>query len=318
MVTLVFAVTACWLRFRDGQGEQRLAGRLPHCDRGPPEDGCLLRARSHLGDARRFPSEAEGGLHSPGEGWGDPLATWAGWDPGDGNQVAVSFQDESGKIPLIHAEPGPTWTDDMFEYWQLPQDTSEHLADVLAGWMEKNHITTTALPDYDQATIPYAPPLRSMRSFSELAAIDFVKDTFFDKDGRPNQLWWRFYSDFSIFSFKQPNINGANADVLGGLGQFADTQQQAISDYLNGKGNYTTPSPLGKQWFSDGSQLAGVVGGVGDPQAFGTAITALRILITVTQGTARFDLSVVVAPSKGGASIVTTNATNIQQGDFRQ
>ena len=47
--------------------------------------------------------QADNGLHSTAEGWGDPLG-WAGWSPSEGRTVEVTFEDESGKIPLAHAD----------------------------------------------------------------------------------------------------------------------------------------------------------------------------------------------------------------------
>jgi len=38
------------------------------------------------------------GLHSPAEGWNDPL-TFAGYTPTEDRTVEVAFEDESGKIP---------------------------------------------------------------------------------------------------------------------------------------------------------------------------------------------------------------------------
>jgi general secretion pathway protein K len=52
-----------------------------------------------------------------------------------------------------------------------------------------------------------------------------------------------------------------------------------------------------------------VAGVGGNATAFGTTITALRILITVHEGRSKYRLSAVVAP-QGGATINQTNATN--------
>ena len=190
--------------------------------------------------------QADSGLHSPSEGWSDPLA-WAGWSPEDGNRVEVSFEDESGKTPA-----GPRQRNNLSNLfqiaWQMNPADAQHLSDVILSWMQKSYVPTTGIsPDYEQSTIPYDPPLRPMRSFSELAAIDYAKDIFYD-DGLPNDLWWRFHNDFSIFNYGKPDINGANADVMAAVGQFDDDQQQNVSNYLAGTGDYTV-STLGKQWF---------------------------------------------------------------------
>jgi general secretion pathway protein K len=254
-------------------------------------------------------STADSGLHSTAEGWGDPLA-WAGWEPEPGRKVEISFQDESGKIPLIHADA--TTLNNLFQYWKMTQTDAQHLTDVLLSWMQQNYIPTNAFnADYDQGDLPYSPPLRAIRSFDELRAIDYAREVFFDKAGRPNDLWWKFVNDFSIFSFTHPDINGANSDVLAAVGGFSDDQQQNLSSYLAGTGNYST---LGQQWFQNSASVRGVVGGTGNSAAFGTTITALRINVTVHEGAhSEFRLSVVVAPS-GGARTVQTTATDMRNG----
>jgi general secretion pathway protein K len=252
--------------------------------------------------------QADSGLRTPGEGWGDPL-DWAGWSPDKGQTVDVSFVDESGKIPLVHADS--TVLLSLFQSWQVAPDDAQKLTDGILGWMQQNYVPTSLVTtDYEQGAIPYDPPLRPMRSFSELAAIDFVRDKFYGPDGRPNELWWKFYNDFSIFNFRQVNVHGANSDVLSAVGQFNGDQQQNIADYLAGAGRYQAQGP---QWFQTSAALQGVVGGLGNPSAFGLTITALRINITVHQGRALYRLSAVVAP-QGGATTVQTTATDIKNG----
>jgi|CZKI01.1.fsa_nt_gi hypothetical protein len=248
--------------------------------------------------------QADSGLHSAAEGWGDPLA-WAGWTPSEGRRVEVSFQDESGKIPLGHADM--TTLTNLFEFWQMSPADAEKLADVLLGWMQKGYVYATATtPGYGQAAVPYAEPERPLRSFGELAAIDFAKDVLFDENGLPNANFWRLVNDVSIFTFSQPNVNGTNADVLASVGQYTDAQRQHISDYLAGTGQY---AQLGQQWFQSSTTLASVAGLGGNAAPFGTTITALRILVTVHEGRSQYRLSAVVAP-QGGATINQTNATN--------
>lgn len=253
--------------------------------------------------------QADTGLHAPSEGWNDPLA-WAGWAPSDGNRIEISFEDESGKIPLIHATTNILLN--LFETWQMTPTNAQHLADVILSWMQQTYVPTTGIsPDYEQSAIPYEPPLRSIRSYSELAAIDYAKEVLYDEAGLPNQLWWRFRSDISLYNFQKPNINATNPDVLWAVGQLTGDQQQNLSNYMNGTGDYTVNTPLGKQWFQNASSVLGVVGASGSPQNFSYTITALRVLITVHEGASQFRLSAVVAP-QGGARTVQTTATDVR------
>ena len=248
--------------------------------------------------------EADNGLHSEAEGWHDPLA-WAGWNPSQGRTVDISFADESGKIPLAHADMN-TLTN-LFETWQMVPADAEKLADALLGWMNQGYVYSSTLnPDYDNDPVPYAEPQRALRSYSELAAVDYAREVLFDDDGRPNDLYWRFVNDVSIFTYSQPNVNGANADVLAAVGQYTPDQQQHLKDYISGSGQY---AQQGSQWIQNTAMLASVAGLGGNSAPFGTTITALRINVTVHEGASQYRLSVVVAP-QGGATINTTNATN--------
>jgi Type II secretion system (T2SS), protein K len=248
--------------------------------------------------------EADNGLHSTAEGWGDPL-TWANWSPSPGRTVDISFRDESGKIPLAHADL--TTLTNLFEEWQLAPADAEKLADALEGWMVKGYsYTTTLTPDYTDAPVPYTEPARPMRSFMELAAVDDAKEFFFDENGQPNGNYWRFVDDCSLFNFPQPNANGANPDVMAAVGQYTDIQRQHIGDFLNGTGQYSAD---GQQWLQNPAQLAAVAGLGGNATTFGTTISALRINVTVHDGRSQYRVSVVVAP-QGGATTNQTIATN--------
>jgi len=248
--------------------------------------------------------EADSGLHSPAEGWADPLG-WAGYAPSEGRTVEISFQDESGKIPLKRADL--TTLTNLFEYWQMQPADAAKLADAIAGWMQTGYTYSTSLnPDYANATIPYAEPQRPLRSFAELAAVDVAKDVMFDESGLPNGYFWRFVNDVSIFNYPQPNVNAANADVMAAVGQYTDAQQQKINDYLQGTGQFAQE---GQQWFKDSTTLGNVAGLGGNATQFVTTIAALRITITVKEGPSHFRMSAVVAP-QGGATTNQTAATN--------
>lgn len=253
--------------------------------------------------------QADGGLRSPAEGWADPLG-FAGWTPGDGYVAEVTFEDESGKISLAHVTP--TAMTELFKSWQISQSDSEKLTDELMSWMQKDYVPTGSItPDYDRVTLPYVVPQRSLRSFSELAAIDGVREFFYEKDGRPNEYWHRFVNTFSLFDYKQSNINAASSDVLSAYGTSDLSAQQRLGEYLSGTGAYANQGP---GFFQNSADAASVLGGSSVPAGFGTAISALRINITVRQGRSQFRLTAVVAPP-GGATTVLANPALTAQPD---
>ena len=249
--------------------------------------------------------QVDNGLHSPAEGWTDPLG-FAGYTPQDDDTVDVSFEDESGKISLPHADAQTLSR--LFQSWNVAQPDADMYADALMGWMKRDHVYTTPIsPDYEQNQIPYDPPARPLRSYSELAAIDKVRDFFYDADGHPNDNWRRFVASVSLLDFAKSNINGALPDTLAALGQFNDTQQQTIADYRSGQGQYQSNGP---GYFMDTGQAAAIAGQGGNVGAFSSTISALRINITVHEGESEFRLSAVITTPTGGAQVVRETATS--------
>lgn len=238
-----------------------------------------------------------GGLRSPAEGWGDPLG-FAGYTPREGRIVEVSFEDESGKISLPHADQATLLN--LFQAWGLNQANAERLIDVLQGWMKKDHVPSSfQTPDYDRGTLPYAPPLRPLRSYSELAAIDYAREIFYDEEGRPNQLWHQFVDAISLFDFKQTNLNGGRQDALSAIGTLDPSQRRQLDEYLGGTGSR---AQMGPGFFGTPADASGILGGK-LPDSYGTQISALRVILTVREGRTVFKLSTVIAPA-GGATTV--------------
>lgn len=242
--------------------------------------------------------QVNSGLHSPAEGWNDPLA-FAGWTPREGCKAEITFEDESGKLSLPHIDQATFLN--LFEGAGLSKSDAERLADSLLTWMKKDHVSASGREmTYEQATLPYGAPLRSLRSYSELAAIDFARDIFYDADGRPTELWHRFVSGISLLDFKQTNINGASPDAIIALGQLDRYQQQQLTNYLSGTGDRVRSGP---GYFESTEQAQSVLGVKTLPSGYGTTISALRIHVTVIEGRTVFRLSVVVAPSGGATTI---------------
>src|SRR4051812_30669558 len=248
--------------------------------------------------------EVGNGLHSPAEGWNDPL-TFAGYVPSEGRVVEVTFEDESGKISLPHADAQVLTN--LFLNWGIQKTDAEDLADAMLGWMKKNHVYTTSVqPNYESGAIPFETPGRPMKSFHELAAIDKVREMFYDTDGRPNDLWRRFADSVSLLDLAHPNINGAKPDTLAALGQFDETQQRNLGEFFRGEGNYQSAGPGYFQSPAEAQRIAGPTGNTG---AFATTIMALRITVTVRDGRTEFRMSTVIAPPNG-ATTVQANATS--------
>ena len=70
--------------------------------------------------------QADNGLHHPSEGWSEPLE-FSGWTPREGCTAVVTFEDETGKIPLTHVDSATLVK--VFEAWQMAPADAERLAD---------------------------------------------------------------------------------------------------------------------------------------------------------------------------------------------
>ncbi len=246
-------------------------------------------------------SEVGNGLHSPAEGWTNPLE-FAGYTPTDDRKVEIVFEDESGKISLPHANEQVLTG--LFLNWGIQKQDAEALADAMLGWMKRNHVYTSSVqPNYDQGQPPYEAPGRSLKSFQELAAIEKVREMFYDEEGRPNDLWKRFADSVSLLDFARPNINGAKPDTLAALGQFDPQQQQNIGDFITGNGTYKTNGP---GYFQSPAEAQRIAGAAGNTAGFASTISALRITLTVRDGRTEYRLSTVIAPPNGATTVQAT------------
>jgi general secretion pathway protein K len=304
MITLLFAAFALVAFIEKASNDLLVEHRVAQARRLRMEAYSALEVTlAVLEDFR----EAMNGLHSPAEGWNDPLA-FAGYTPTEDRTIDISFEDESAKLPLPNASAQVLSR--LFQVWQLAQPDADATADALMGWMKRDHTYTTAVaPDYDRGPLPYLVPGRSLRTLDELAAIEKVREVFYAEDGRPNDLWRRFADTVSLLNFAKPNLNAAKPDVLLALGQFDVSQQQNLTDYVTGSGSYQSRGPA---YFKDVGEAQRITGGTGgNTGAFSTTISALRINLTVHDGLSQFRLSAVVTTANG-ASVVQTTATSVR------
>lgn len=298
LVTLVFAATAL-LAFVERAGDDLLVeARVADAARLRGEAYSALETTlAVLEDFR----QTGGALRSPAEGWGDPLA-WCGYTPGEGRTVEVAFVDESGKLPLPNADFLTLVA--LFSHEGLTVNDAEKLADALLVWSQPDYVPATAgaprADDYERTPLPFGPPKRSLRSFSELAAIDGVKEFFFDEVGTPNALYAHFTAAVSLYRYPQPNVNAAPPAVLAAVGSYTETQQARLADYFAGTGTYLAQGP---GYFQSANDAGNVLGAQAVAPGFATQIRALRITVTVRQGRSSFQLEAVVAPPNGARPV---------------
>ncbi len=305
LITILFAASALTLFIEKASNDMLVDVREADATRLRSEAYSALETT--LGTLEDFRTVL-GGLHSPNEGWGDPLG-FAHYEPPPGLTVDVAFEDESAKMSLPNVDA--TTLAQLFVGWNMTQANAEKLRDALMGWMHSDYVGASAgsprPEDYDKGDLPFTPPGRSLRSFSELATIQYARDVFYDERGLPNDLWHRFESAFSLYSYKQPNINGGNPDVLLGLGIQDKTQIKLVQDYLAGIAAHQVQST---PYFKSSQDVAGLLGANSPAVALGTQIMALRVIVTVHQGQSMFRLAALVAP-QGGASVPTPPSNSV-------
>ncbi len=297
LVTIVFATTAL-LVFME-RASTDLMVHVRDADRLRLRQEAYSALETTLAVLVDF-EEVLGGLHSPAEGWAEPLE-WIGYEPADGMAVEVHFEDESGKISIARVDFQTLY--DLFIGWERTEDEAELWADAIMGWMSEEYeprsFNAPEPADYERDTLPFAPPGRPLRSFAELRAIDVIREDWFDEDGHPNEFARRFMAAVSLFDFQKTNVNAASGQVLSAIGRYDQNQQDLMEDYRRGDGIYRG---RGQGYFTSQDELRGVLGEAAGANGFGVEIQALRVAVTVRQGQSSYRLNVVISPG-GGARV---------------
>jgi general secretion pathway protein K len=240
-------------------------------------------------------------LHSPAQGWDKPL-DYAGYTPADGRTVEITFEDESGKLSLPKTNAATLQA--LLEQLGLAATDAEKASDALLVWTRADYVPASldaAGASYQRAELPYNAAQRPLKSYAELAAVEYVRDVFFDENGRLTQLGQDFVANVSLYSFDHINLNSASPAVLAANG-FAVTQSSALQDYIGQQAKAG-----GVNYFQTVSDANTVLGTNAPLTAFSANVAALRINVTVRDGAAVFRLSAVVAPP-GGASVAVAPA----------
>jgi len=230
------------------------------------------------------------GLYTPAQGWSDPLA-YAGYTPRPGVTIAISFEDESGKIPLPNASRDTLFA--LFEHLGLADAEANKVTDALFFWIQDGYVPTNAEVDdsvYAAAVTPYQPAHRSLRSFDELRSVLVARDFFFDADDQPKPLFKEFSDSVSLYSFSTSNVNAALSSTLA-ASLLDDSQAKTIADYVSGTGSRLAGAP---PYLRSGKDYRDVMGSAPN-NGLGTTIKCLRIKIVVTEGAANLTLTALVA-----------------------
>lgn len=251
-------------------------------------------------------SAADGGLHAPQQGWDKPLE-YAGYEPPPGYELSVSFEDETGKLPL--ATVNEAVLQHYLEGIGASTSDAERLTDAIMAWTKKGYLPASSDADprvYENSPLPYEPPLRALRTFEELRAVSVARELFFDADGRWTELGNRFRADASLYDFKNVNINSAHSSALMGLG-LDPTQAKAVTQEVTAA---TDPARGDPRYYRSISEAASVYGGSVTQAGLGADVQCLRIRVAAKQGARLFTLEAVIQPGPGNAQNSGNDAAN--------
>ncbi len=177
----------------------------------------------------------DGKLVAPAQGWSDPL-TYAEWEPPEGYEIEIWFEDESGKVPLstLTEERLPLFLEEM----GIDFSDANLLTDTLLDWMDEDDLARLngAEKDfYNREEYPYKSINKRLSSWDELRLIEGWRDLFFDETGNPNVLFEDFTGSVSLYHTGKININAANPLVIAFLSRLEGFDALLLEEYLYGR-----------------------------------------------------------------------------------
>lgn len=258
---------------------------------------------------------ADGGLHSPAQGWAHPLA---GLDlpARAGTTVDVSFEDESSRLSLPRLV-API-VEDLGLQIGLKEAEAKIFAEALMVWTKASGTSSRFETDprnYEYRDPPHRPPARPLESFDELASIAGVRELLYDETGRPNERHARFLAAVSLYDFAGVNLNTVQAGTLE-LAGVAPDQAARLLDLNAGRATRPAGTP---PWFRSAAEARTQAGITTSLAGFDASVRCLRVRVTVREGATAFHLIAVVktgeatdAPEVRGGALPTTAATAAQ------
>lgn len=240
--------------------------------------------------------EIEGQLWGPAQGWADPLADF-GFTPRNANEVRVTFEDESAKLPLSELDYDTLLI--LFDVLGFDLPERERLADGLLDWIDENDIRNLNGfdgEDYEDMDPPYRPANGPIQSWDEFRLIHPFNSLFFDESGRPNARWRRFKEAVSLYHEGSPNINQAPYTVLEVLQERGILDVRSFLDFKNGADG--EPNTEDDRLLRSTETMALGEEGTG---GISTGIELLRVKVAAIRGDARFELEALVSWSGSDA-----------------
>lgn len=223
------------------------------------------------------------GLHSPQQGWGEPL-TYAEYNPPEGIQIEAVVEDETGKFSLPKADDASLIT--LLMTMGLLNTEAERITDAILAWTQLEYppqFSDSGQDAFQRREPALLLPQRPMRSFEELRLMPAVLEILCEESGEWNELGRRFLQSVSLFSFDQVNLNTGQPDVLSALGLSDPTVRSLTDRNLLADG-------LGPQPYYSLREAALDLGTLPESSQLGIEATIFRIIIRTSQGGRTFEL----------------------------
>ncbi|MEX0331349.1 MAG: hypothetical protein AB3N64_08010 [Puniceicoccaceae bacterium] len=248
--------------------------------------------------------EVEGALWGPTQGWGNPLEK-SDFQPAHAAAVRISFEDESGKLPLQTLDYSTLLI--LFDVLDFDLPDAQSLADGLLDWMDEDDLRRLNGfdgDDYDDKDPPYRPSNSAIVSWDEFKLIEPFDTLFWDEEGRPTAAWDRFKSSVSLYHTGAINVNQANSTVQEVLMEKGVLDSRSFAYFKNGSDG--VPGTEDDRLFRMGQGNDGILPGEGSEVT--DSIELLRISVEAIRGEARFLLQALVtwSGSNPGAADTTT------------
>lgn len=229
------------------------------------------------------------GLHSPDQGWGDPLEYYE-YSPAEGIEVVVTVEDESAKLSLASTDETTLTT--LLTTLDILTTDAERITDAIFAWSRPDHaaqFSESAVDTYLRHEPSLIPPQRPLLTFDELKLMPAVREILCDEHGEWNETGRRFLDNVSLLSFDQINLNTGRADVLSALG-LNDSHLLALE---NRRARDGRESPRPYYTLADaGADL----GSIPQSDRLGTDAQILRVTIRASQGGRVFELVAIIRP----------------------
>ena len=245
----------------------------------------------------------DGGLFTPAQGWGTPLAYAAVEFPED-IKVQVRIEDLSGKVPLS-LRTDPTILNTFFEKLGFSSSDANTLTDSLLDWVDEDdnaRLNGAESSYYERKDPPYKPTNEPLTNYEELHYIQGFEELFFDENSVPNEAFAKLKDNTTLAGTGPINVNTASPIVLEVLEDVANIDRQSILDkreqYANGSINASEAMLKSNKDLN----LAVQEGTSKEKPFYGFNSTLLKVNIRAYHGDNLFELNTLLEASASSAS----------------